>query len=282
MKLLNSSLILIFTLSSMSLFACGHGFFPKSQTYSSSNTKAAVNKNIIAANLVELFQEIYSPIFAKEDKTLNINFKWEETQLNAYATRDDNNNPIINITGGLIAHDLIDRDSLSLIICHEIGHFLGGSPKKLRGRSTKKSWSSAEGQADYYATAFCLKKVFMRIPKEATRLKSNRYQQESSQICRSESCKRIAMASLNVARVYAEIDFFSNELSLIYKDDYTVYETIYGHSNPQCRLDTMISGLLCPSSESIEFKDSDQINSACSSPKFRRPRCWFYPKDDSN
>lgn len=280
-KLLKQTLVLLLlTTQAIESYACGHGFFPKSADYIGSFSETAVKTNIHAANIVDIFQDVYSPIFKEQGKTLQINFDWENSKLNAYATRDDYNNPVINITGGLATHDLITQDSLSLILCHEVGHFLGGAPKKRRGRSTRKSWSSAEGQADYYATAFCMKKIFAKLPEQKSNTKANRYQQESAQICNSPRCKRIALASLTVARIYAEIDFFSNELSLISNDDYTVYETVYGHSNPQCRLDTMISGLLCPNSESIAFDDGDLIKSSCKANQYRRPRCWFYPEVD--
>jgi hypothetical protein len=252
-----------------------HGFFPDSQQFSSSYSKSVVAKNIHAANIIEVFQDVYAPIFAKNQKKLKINFLWNESKLNAYATRDDYNNPIINITAGLANHDLITKDSLSLIICHELGHFLGGAPKKIRGRSTKRSWSSAEGQADYYATAYCMKKVLKVMDKNNTNTKMN---EQNLEICSSLECNRVALASLNLARVYAEIDFFSGDLSLTQTDDYTTYDTIYGHSNPQCRLDTMISGLRCPRSESIQFDDKDPLQSACRLPEFRRPRCWYYPE----
>ncbi len=58
-------------------------------------------------------------------------------------------------------HKYLTTDGLAMVACHEIGHFLGGEPKKLRGRSNKKSWSSAEGQADYYA-ARCLEVYFSK------------------------------------------------------------------------------------------------------------------------
>lgn len=268
--------------------ACENGFFPKNDLFIPVSTQNAIAKNIESGIITEAIKDIYNPIFAKDGKNLIINFKWENPAVNAYATHDDNDNPVINITGGMLGHDLLTQDGLAIILCHEVGHFLGGEPKKLRGRSTKKSWSSAEGQADYFAIANCTKKVFKAIPEIAHTEKSsvlndnkinksNRLQQETTKICKSPICKRIAWASHNVAEVYASIDFFSGELSLINKDDYTVYQTIYNHPNPQCRLDTMIAALQCPNSESIVFKNGDELAGACKTPEFRRPRCWFYP-----
>src|SRR5690606_4595293 len=97
-------------------------------------------------------------------KKLIINLDWADKNINAYASLDMEDNPIINITGGMLTHPEMTSDAIGLIICHELGHFYGGSPKKLRGRSTKRSWSSAEGQADYFATAHCMKKLLPLIP----------------------------------------------------------------------------------------------------------------------
>ncbi len=268
---------------------CEHGFFPDNDLFIPANTENTIAKNAESGIITEVVKEIYNPIFSKDGKKLIINFKWDNPAVNAYATRDDNNNPVVNITGGMLGHDLLSQDGLALILCHEIGHFLGGEPKKLRGRSTKKSWSSAEGQADYFATAHCIKKVFKELPaivhteKSMTKNDSKseqatRLQQEATRICKDPVCKRVAMASHNVAKVYASIDWFSGDLSLVQKDDYTVYQTIYNHPTPQCRLDTMVAALQCPDSDSIIFnKSGDELAGACKAPEYRRPRCWFYP-----
>lgn len=285
---------LVFFLGAMHQgFTCEHGFFPNNDLFIPAKAENAIAKNVEGGLITEAVKEIYNPIFAKEGKELIINFKWDNPAVNAYATRDDNNTPVINITGGMLGHDLLTQDGLALILCHEVGHFLGGAPKKLRGRSTKKSWSSAEGQADYFATAHCIKKVFRQVPQIAHSEKSNtkasgdnkaenatRLFQEATRVCKTPLCKRIALASHNVAEVYASIDWFSGELSLVEKDDYTVYQTIYNHPNPQCRLDTMIAALQCPNSEEIVFKNGDELAGACKSPEYRRPRCWFYPASE--
>lgn len=281
------TLLLTFN-AAQGVIACEHGFFPNNDLLIPTSSENTMAKNAESTVITEVITDIYQPIFIKDNKKLTINFNWKDPAVNAYATRDDQNNPVINVTGGMLGYELLTKDGLALILCHELGHFLGGEPKKLRGRSSKKSWSSAEGQADYFATASCIKKVFKELPdfieteevKKATDNKKSqklRLIQESTKICKTPMCKRIALASHNVAKVYASLDWFSGELSLINKDEYTVYETIYSHPNPQCRLDTMIAALRCPNSEEIVFKNGDLIQSACENTEHRRPRCWFYP-----
>ena len=68
----------------------------------------------------------------------------------------------------------------------------------------------------------CIKKVFKILPqlayseKVATTNDSKsehaiKLQQEITSICKDPICKRVAMASHNVAQVYASIDFFSGK-----------------------------------------------------------------------
>lgn len=272
--------------------ACEHGFFPDNTHYLLGSSQNAMNIQAYSTVVIEKMQKLYEPIFAKNNKQLIIDIQWDEAKVNAYATTDDNNNPLIRVTGGMANHELLTPDGLALILCHEVGHFLGGEPKKLRGRSTKRSWSSAEGQADYYANAVCLKKLFKLLPEfqhvadaksiHDSNEKSNnstqsRYINEINQLCDTPLCHRIALASLNVAKVYATTGFYERELSLIYPDESTVYQTLYSHPGPQCRLDTLIAALRCENSEELTFKLNDPISGACDEPDFRRPRCWYYP-----
>lgn len=255
-------------------FACENGFFPESnQIYFNKEVGFSNNAAFIINELVEL----YHPLLKEQNKKLEIEILWDEPKLNAYATRDDDNNLLIKVSAGLLQNEMLSEDGFRLILCHELGHFLGGAPKKLRGRTTKKSWSSAEGQADYYANAYCMKKLLnQKINKNI----SETYLKDIDKICNSELCKRIAMASINVAKVYAEIDFYNTELSFNQKDHTIVYNTIYSHPNPQCRLDTLIAALRCKDSTSLSFNDTDPISGACQQVDMRRPRCWYYPEID--
>lgn len=279
---------------SLPALSCEHGFFPDNNSYMLSESNANMGVQAQSGIVMQKIKEIYNPIFAQKDKSLIIEIQWSEAKVNAYATKDDNNNPLIRVTGGMANHELLTTDGLALILCHEVGHFLGGEPKKLRGRSTKRSWSSAEGQADYYANAVCLKKLFRILPpiqefkeiKETATLArtekslngiNRSYLNEIERLCETPLCNRIALASLNVAQVYATTRFFNRELSFTYPDNSTVYETLYSHPNPQCRLDTMVAALRCKDSEKLSFKLNDPISGACKTPEFRRPRCWYYP-----
>ena len=55
--------------------------------------------------------------------------------------------------GGLARHKLVTPDGFALVACHEMGHHLGGAPR--RG-----GWASNEGQSDYYATTKCARRIW--------------------------------------------------------------------------------------------------------------------------
>jgi hypothetical protein len=94
---------------------------------------------------------------------LTITVKKSE-KYNAYATWNKQEKPEIILTTSVFENSFMNTDVLALLLCHEIGHFYGNSPKQRRGRSEKLSWSSAEGQADFYATAICMKKIINDLP----------------------------------------------------------------------------------------------------------------------
>jgi len=73
---------------------------------------------------------------------LVIDKHWEDGTVNAYAS-ENGNNDVISMFGGLARHPAITPDAFYLVACHEIGHHLGGAPKK-----GNTQWASNEGQAD--------------------------------------------------------------------------------------------------------------------------------------
>lgn len=63
---------------------------------------------------------------------------------------------VVNMYGGLARHNEITIDGFALVLCHEIGHHLGGAPK-YGGFNT---WGTNEGGSDYFATLKCLRRIF--------------------------------------------------------------------------------------------------------------------------
>lgn len=279
MKKLTTRLLLLFFIPFLTLESAT-AFFNTDDT-KQINARPINAERIEFAEVVKAaIEDLYKNEFGHKGKKLKISFDWNDSNINAYATRDEHDNPVINITGGMAGHPNLSVDGLALVICHELGHFLGGAPKKNRGRTTLKSWSSAEGQADYYATSYCIKKLFETFPASESAEKINfqfsEIAQQAQEICETSLCQRIALASYSLAYVYSLIKHYKQPLSLTNPTRNYVYQTNLGHPDPQCRLDTMLAGLKCQNSTDINFSSTDPTQNTCPDELFQRPRCWFY------
>lgn len=224
---------------------------------------------------------VFGPEIKKRfNKTLIIEKKWNEGTVDASATRDDLDNPVVIMNGGLARHPLMTKDAFLLLICHEIGHHLGGAPKSFRGNSGLRGWSSAEGQADYFATSKCLPLFF----KSGIDIKSFDINQDSNDYkvalskCRDNACARVTLAGLAVSRVFASMVNGTPQPQLTSRDATKVLKTIYNHPNPQCRLDTFLSGIYCELGPEVPFDSVDPKIGACLKDSGARPSCWFQEK----
>lgn len=231
--------------------------------------------------VIDKFERTWKPIIKEKfEKDLLVTRDWENDRVNAHATRDDNNNPVIVVRGGLARHGEITKDGLTLILCHELGHHYGGAPKSFRGRSNKRSWSSAEGQADYFASSKCMPKIF-----EADYgLKSDDFIQDKmsvsqiDKVCATDVCRRISMAALSVGKVFASLKYDWFPPKPLEKSESKVEMTVYRHPDPQCRFDTFLAGAKCDVDSILDFDDKDYSIGAClrdNSPEAARPQCWF-------
>jgi hypothetical protein len=189
---------------------------------------------------------------------ISIRSDWESQKLAAVATRDEQDRPIVTLSGGMARHSELTPDGLRLILCHEIGHFMGGAPKALRGNSDRRSWSSVEGQADYFATAKCLRTLFAGDPEPA----------------RTE---RIIQAGESAARMFAAITGETRAPSVKTPDRSNVFRTLSVHPSAQCRLDTFVVGANCPIPAEAGLDDLDPMIGACA-----RPACWFKEARDAS
>lgn len=115
------------------------------------------------------------------------------------------------VWGGMIGHPEMDRGTFLLLLCHELGHALGGPPLKSR-----TGWSSTEGQADYFSGGSCFQ--FLE-PDEEVFLQS----------------------ALRLTRIYSQVTR-EGEPDLNRCDEGQVLRTNYGYPGVQCRLDTLIAG----------------------------------------
>lgn len=166
-------------------------------------------------------------------------------------------------------------ETLTVVVCHEVGHLLGGLPEVV---PYPYRWNSAEGQADYYATAKCLKRLWKNSDNESyladkeiadsiSRPCSEVYAEPSQQAL----CKRTLLASLKAFQILYEDDKMSYENP----DREEVSQMLLRYPSPQCRLDTLKAGALCDVSDEVSFSFESLSDGACIDGVGARPKCWF-------
>ncbi len=256
-----------------------HACFPDNELHLQKNKTTASNiSRLEFESILKDFESTWQSYVAKKSgKKLIVKGHWDKEKVNAYATKDDDNNPLIIINGAMARFEDMNEDSLILILCHELGHHFGGAPKSFRGRSQRRSWSSAEGQADYFATSFCMEKSLKE--RDWGLVEKLNLSEESYRVlgCESSNCRRIVQASYIVSKMFAALKMSWEEPSLERTASYEVSQTNFKHPEPQCRLDTYIAGMNCGQKYSVDFDDKDPFFGVCEI-NHTRPLCWFSPK----
>lgn len=159
--------------------------------------------------IAEDFRSTLLPYLAT-DEDLVIVFESLSPLVNA-EIKKTNHQVVLELFGGMLRHPKMNESSFRLLLCHELGHVLGGPPLKSR-----TGWSSTEGQADYYSGSECARLLGM-----------------------SESS--VLKGALNLTRIYAEVMRHA-EPQLESSDELRVERTNYGYPSAQCRLQTILAG----------------------------------------
>lgn len=210
---------------------------------------------------------------------LVFDYQEQNQTISAYATRSENLWKI-TINAGMARHEAIDLDGLAGILCHEVGHHLGGAPKKLRSMSSQ--WASVEGQSDYFVTTKCLRRLWkMNDDKISVDKIPAGLEKACSSISHLEKvlCLRMGSASWQIARLAAKLIPRSTTPQYTRPTRSTVTSTMETHPSPQCRLDTYMQGLLCEADADVNFSDESAVTGSCHADLgFKaglRPKCWF-------
>ena len=235
--------------------------------------------------LLDKVEEIYGPEIQSKGAKLVIERNWDDGTVNAYAFQQGSEWHVA-MFGGLARHETITIDGMSLVACHEIGHHLGGAPRKPDfGGSV--GWASNEGQADYFGTLKCLKKVFEKDDNIAI-LKTRKVDEFATAKCKGQFrdpldvaiCERVAMAGMSVSSLFNALRRRDIPLRFDTPDTKFVKKTFHDHPAPQCRLDTYFSGAVCTKDPYSDFSnDLASDVGACTLKEGAkigtRPNCWF-------
>jgi len=234
--------------------------------------------------LIDRLTEVYAPIFASRGQTLKIYPMWKAGTVNAFAFRLRKLAQVYAF-GGLARYPNMTADAYTMVLCHEIGHHLGGVPKieKLFGLVTM----SNEGEADYFASLKCARAVWnhddnaaivrtLSVP-EAVRSACGRSFDAAADVA---LCERSAMAGKTLAEILASLGK-TPAPSFETPDLHIAKKTVMAHPPAQCRLDTYFAGAVCEKSKDIPLSDENSSVGACSQERGEtvgvRPRCWYRP-----
>ena len=249
----------------------------------------SIKANINEAQFNQLIDKVIKPYkdiilsHYKADEFI-VHRLWDNEKVNASASTR-NNIYSLKIYGGLARYASLTKDGFTLILCHELGHLIGGAP-------TWKPYniSSSEGQADYFATLKCFRRI-----NEAQDIKIN---EEIVDLLAIKKCKfsfsnskdyqlclRSSLAQDSLTKTITELADLKTEPKRETPDPYVRMFIIFnGYPSPQCRLDTMFSGSLCQNNVN-ELLDKTLYNKGnCFESNGDtvglRPKCWYVERED--
>lgn len=269
------------------------GLFPKNNYYIPENFSPSGIKEEAFMAVINKISAVYTPIIKEMGGELVVYPRWSNGEINASAQRYGKR-WIVNMYGGLARHKLITPDAFALVMCHEIGHHVGGAPRY----EDNTDWASTEGQSDYFGTAKCFRKVFendnnekimkkVKVPK-IVKDKCEKAWGKNSLFGKNTNeyflCLRNAMASLPLATLLAKLSEDPDMPSFSAKDATVVPVTYEAHPYAQCRLDTYFNGSLCKVSHNENFDNLDEVKGSCHQSTHQegtRALCWFHPKEVS-
>lgn len=288
-SLIVSSLSVLLALQSAQTLACDihgkSGFVPENSLNIPVGMKAANMTETQFNKVIDRVLAVYRTEIELENKIkLVIEKKWKDGTVNAYAKQPGDGTWIVAMFGGLARHPEITEDAFATVVCHELGHHIGGAPKK-KGLFAS-TWASNEGQADYFGVMKCLRRVFEkdRNTEIARRLNAPTLVKTkcASQYLSLEEraiCERSSMAGLALGKFFRSLSKDVAKVDFTTPDKAVVVQTNDNHPASQCRVDTYFQASLCDRSTSEKVSNSDAHAGVCSKRNGDkvglRPACWY-------
>lgn len=246
-------------------------------------------------SVIESVEKFYSDIVAAHGARLQINRRWTDSTVNANASQAGTT-WLVNMYGGLARRPEVTEDGFAAVVCHELGHHLGGYYFY-----SGNDWASSEGQSDYFATHACLPRIWEdQVEKNATYRATvtpfvkQRCDAVWSDETRQNLCYRINAAGESLARLLAALEN-GRVPRFETPDPAQVPNTSTSHPAAQCRLDTYFAASLCtrefdpnviparnfPGGQNSAGAEELSMRSTCHSANGFllgiRPRCWYKP-----
>lgn len=250
------------------------------------------------SQIIDSIIDPYRDVVASHGGNLEVKKLWTNSTVNASA-QQIGSSWIVNMYGGLARRPEVTQDGFALVVCHELGHHLGGYAFYGNGQ-----WAASEGQSDYFASQACARRVWAADTAKNAEFRNNvhptaksgcdtAWQTEADQ----NLCYRIAMAGESLAGLLAALGNATVDFDR--PDTSKVSTTNTRHPKGQCRLDTYFAGALCkaefdpmvipgrnhPQGQTSVDAEREAAKYSCTRAAFHamgnRPRCWFKPQLES-
>lgn len=236
--------------------------------------------------IIEDAKNIYSPVSIKAFNKPIFFFINDSQSVGASAHHDYSQLKVV-LDKGLMNSPRLTPDGLRMVICHELGHLFGGAPR----RNIPMEWDgpiaddgrsmmSSEGQADYYASMVCFRKMLEIESDEGPKPDFSRVGPRLKSKCEDlagfkgeelKACLRAGLAGEDFLKLVFEFP-----ISCEQQDD-EISPVLIRDSYPgrQCRLDTIVSGALCSEPQPLVLEFNEMRMSGCGQEYALRPGCWY-------
>lgn len=228
--------------------------------------------------ITEEIVKVYKPI--AEIDGHSIKFRWLLDKPTRNITGNlEGETWLITIYGGLLFHPKMTYEAFRVIMCHEIGHIIGGEP------TFHEPPSSNSGQPDYYATMICMK--LLLEDKDNSNFANEKVDKVLQERCAKTFsdkkdhflCIRSGMASLELTGLLSALHSRSKPPEYGTPSSNVVDVVQSSHPETQCRLDTLLAGILCTVKPIGKYSsEANDMNKLCARGVSSRPRCWFIPE----
>jgi hypothetical protein len=273
-------------------------FMPENRLHMQDRLNAPSNVTEQMFNeIIDQAYKIYTPIVAAHGGELYIDRNWKNSTVNAYANQEGKRWAVY-MFGGLARRPEVTPDGFALVVCHELGHHLGGYSFK------GNRWAANEGQSDYFATQSCARLLWGFETEKNQAWKTVRdvpavVQKNCDAVWKGDTnrgwCYRAAAAGFSLADLLANLGR-EKKVSFDTPDTKVVSVTNDNHPAGQCRLDTYFQGALCTKvfdPKVIPGKNDPQGQQSVSAEGIAakytcfkedgytlgtRPNCWFKAK----
>jgi hypothetical protein len=234
--------------------------------------------------IISKVEKIYKPIVEVKRKRLKIYRKWDDGTVNAYAQKTFKTLKVF-MFGGMARHKESTFDSFALVVCHELGHHIGGIPQK----AVLFSKMSNEGQADYWGAMKCLRKYMEKddnanivAEMEIPSFLKTECEETHKDLNEVGICMRISMAGVALGRVFNTLKKKPLDvLNIETPSKKVVKRTDNKHPASQCRIDTYFAAAICEKNAYEDVSNRDANQGVCSRKdgdiRGVRPLCWYKP-----